>query len=116
MKVYLKLPEGPETAVNLNLIPKTGEKIEYGGIRYLVVSVIHAVESARTLLELVQVSAEDNFRNRRLSGDARYRTTEIRSYSPPSRSRSTRRAHTTVRSSVSPVRRSPNSGSSSSAW
>ena len=87
MKIYLKLPEGPETAVNLNLIPKSGEKIDYGGVRYLVISVIHAVETARTVLELVRVSAEEVDRAKRLNGAVRYRTSEIRAYSPPARSR-----------------------------
>lgn len=87
MKIYLKLPEGPEAAVNLNLIPKTGEKIDYSGTRYLVVSVIHAVESSRTVLELVRVGTEEENRARRLNDAVRYRTSEIRAYSPPARSR-----------------------------
>jgi hypothetical protein len=88
MKVYLKLPEGPETSVNLNLIPKTGEKIDYGGIRYLVVSVIHIVETSRTILDLVRVSAEESQGSRRFNDSIRYRTSEVRAYSPATRSRS----------------------------
>jgi hypothetical protein len=87
MKVYLKLPEGPEASVNLNLIPKTGEKIDYGGSRYLVVSVIHSVEAARTILELVRIHPEESLRRGKLSDLMRYRTTEIRAYSPAPRSR-----------------------------
>ena len=88
MKIFLKFPEGPETPVTLNLIPKTGEKIDYGGIRYLVISVIHIVESSRTILELVRVNAEESQGLRRLQDSIRYRTTDVRAYSPPSRSRS----------------------------
>ncbi len=87
MKVHLKLPEGQEAVVNLNLIPKTGEKIDFGGSRYLVVSVIHSIEAARTILELVRLSPEEIARCPKLTDALRYRTSEIRAYSPPSRSR-----------------------------
>ena len=87
MKVHLKLPEGQEAAVNLNLIPKTGENIDFGGARYVITSVVHAVDTAKTTLELLRISAEEGFRTLRLNDLVRYRTSEIRAFSPPVRSR-----------------------------
>jgi hypothetical protein len=87
MKVYLRLPEAPETAVNLNLVPKVGENIDYGGNRYVVVSVIHTVETSKTTLEVARASSDEAYRNLKFNHSTRYRTSEIRSYSPPARSR-----------------------------
>lgn len=87
MRVHLKLPQGQETAVNLNLVPKTGENIDFGGVRYVITSVVHAVESAKTTLELLRISAEEGFQTIRFNDSVRYRTSEIRAYSPPARSR-----------------------------
>ena len=87
MKVHLKLPEGQETAVTLNLIPKAGENIDFGGARYVITSVVHTVENAKTTLELLRISAEEGFRTLRLNDLVRYRTSEIRAFSPPVRSR-----------------------------
>ena len=88
MRVYLKTPEQPETVINLNLIPKVGENIDYGGVRYVVVSVVHAVENSRTTLEVVKVSREDSYRTLSFNNSVRYRTSEIKAYSPGGRSRS----------------------------
>lgn len=87
MKVYLRTPERHETSVHLNLVPKAGENIEHGGQRYVVVSVIHAVEAARTILEVVRVGAESTYRTLAFNEGARYRTSEIRAYSTPMRMR-----------------------------
>jgi hypothetical protein len=87
MKVYLRLPEAPETVVNLNLVPKVGENIDYSGIRYLVVSVVHTVETSKTTLELARASSDEACRNLKFNHATRYRTSEIKSYSPPARSR-----------------------------
>ena len=87
MKVYLRLPGRPETAVHLGLIPKIGENIDYGGLRYVVVSVIHTVETAKTTLELAGVNNDEHVRTFRLSDSLRYRTSEIRAFSPAVRSR-----------------------------
>ncbi|MBM3836022.1 MAG: hypothetical protein FJ403_22710 [Verrucomicrobia bacterium] len=87
MKVYLKLPEAPETAINVTLVPKAGENIDYGGVRYLVISVVHAVEASKTTLEVVRGNSEEAFRTLKFNHFIRYRTSEIKSYSPPARSR-----------------------------
>jgi hypothetical protein len=87
MKVYLRTPERHETSVNLNLVPKTGENIEYGGERYVVVSVVHGVENAKTVLEVVRLSGETAHRTLAFNESARFRTTEIRAYSTPMRMR-----------------------------
>ena len=87
MKVHLKLPEGHETAVTLNLIPKTGENLDFGGVRYVIAAVVHTVETAKTTLELLRVSAADGFPTIRFNDMVRYRTSEIRAFSPPVRSR-----------------------------
>jgi hypothetical protein len=82
MRVHLKLPEGGETAVNLHMIPKAGENIDFAGCRYVIASVIHAVEASKTILELLRVSAEEGFRTIKFNDLVRYRTSDIRSYSP----------------------------------
>ena len=87
MKVHLKLPEGQETAVNLNLIPKAGENIDFGGARYVIASVVHTVETAKTTLELLRITVEEGFRTIRLNDQVRYRTTDLRAFSPPARAR-----------------------------
>ncbi|MSU21968.1 MAG: hypothetical protein EXS30_11310 [Pedosphaera sp.] len=87
MKVYVRLPEGPETVVNLNLVPKVGEHVDYGGMRYVVVSVVHSVETSKTTLEVVKTSGDAAQRALKFNHFARYRTSEISSYSPPARSR-----------------------------
>jgi len=87
MRVHLKLPDGQETAVNLNLIPKTGENIDFGGARYVITAVVHTVETAKTTLELLRLSSEEPFRTIQLNNLLRYRTSEIRAFSPPARSR-----------------------------
>lgn len=87
MKFYLRTPERHETAVHLNLVPKAGENIEYGGERYMVVSVLHSVETAKTVLEVVRVGQEIPFRTLAFNEHARFRTSEIRAYSTPTRLR-----------------------------
>jgi hypothetical protein len=82
MKVYLRFPERQEIGVNLNLIPKAGENLDYQGSRYVVVNVVHTVDNNRTVLEIVKISEEDGFRTIRMNDLARYRTSEIRSHSP----------------------------------
>ena len=82
MTVHLKLPEGSETSVNLNLLPKAGENIDFGGTRYVIASVIHAVEASKTVLQLLRVSAEEGFRTIKFNDLVRYRTSDIRAYSP----------------------------------
>lgn len=82
MKVYLRLPGRPETAVHLGLVPKAGENIDYGGLRYVVVSVIHTVETAKTVLELAGVNNGEQTRAFKSSDALRYRTSEIRAFSP----------------------------------
>lgn len=82
MRVHLKLPEGSETSVNLSLIPKAGENIDFCGTRYVIASVIHAVEASKTVLELLRVSAEEGFRTIKFNDLVRYRTSDIRAYSP----------------------------------
>ncbi|MBI2948873.1 MAG: hypothetical protein HYY23_14630 [Verrucomicrobia bacterium] len=85
--MHLKLPEGHETAVNLNLIPKTGENIDFGGVRYVITAVVHTVETAKTTLDLLRLSSEDPFRTIQLNNLVRYRTSELRAFSPPARAR-----------------------------
>ena len=87
MRVYLRMPNRPETPVHLNLVPKTGEQIDYGGGRYVVVSVVHSVESARTVLELARVETEQAFRTLQWNEFGRYRTSEIASFAPATHSR-----------------------------
>ena len=76
------MPNRQETPVHLNLVPKAGEQVDYCGARYLVVSVVHSVESARTILDLARVEAEQPFRTLQWNEYARYRTSEIAAYSP----------------------------------
>jgi hypothetical protein len=87
MKVYLRTPDRNEMSVNLNLVPKTGENIEYGGLRYVVVSVVHGVETSKTVLEVVRVGGDSPYQTLGFNEGARYRTTEIRAYSTPMRMR-----------------------------
>ena len=87
MRVYLKLPDRQETPVNVNLVPKAGENVDYGGVRYVVVSVVHTVETAKTVLELARVQIEEGFRTLQWNQWARYRTSEIRAFSPVFRPR-----------------------------
>lgn len=87
MRVHLRLPEGQETAVNLNLVPKAGENIDFGGVRYLITAVVHTVETAKTTLELLRLTVEDGFRTIPFNNMVRYRTSEIRAFSPPMRAR-----------------------------
>lgn len=87
VQVFLRLPDRGDTPVLLNLIPKAGEHIDYSGERYLVVSVTHTVESAKTTLELMRTTPSDAQARLKLNQLARYRTSEIRAYSPPSRTR-----------------------------
>lgn len=86
-KVHLRLPEQQEAVVNLSLVPKTGETIEFGGQRYVVISVVHAIESSQTTIDLVRITPDDVAGRLRLNESVRYRTTEIRAYSPPARPR-----------------------------
>ena len=87
MRVFLRMPNRQETPVHLNLVPKAGEQVDYGGGRYVVVSVVHSVESAKTVLDLAHVEAEQAFRTLQWNEFSRYRTSEIASYSPILRSR-----------------------------
>ena len=87
MRVYLRLPGRQETPVHLNLVPKSGEQIDYGGGRYVVISVVHSVETARTVLELARAEWEQPFRTLTWGESSRYRTTEIAAYSPSLHSR-----------------------------
>jgi hypothetical protein len=87
MKVYLRTPEHHETAVNLNLVPKAGENIEYGGQRYMVVSVVHGIENSKTVLEVVRVGGDTAYRTLAFNESSRYRTTEIKAFSTPTRLR-----------------------------
>jgi len=82
MRVHLRLPEGSETSVNLNLVPKAGENIDFAGCRYVIASVTHAVEASKTILELFRITAEEGFRTIKFNDLVRYRTSEIRAYSP----------------------------------
>ncbi|MBI4664287.1 MAG: hypothetical protein HY735_36285 [Verrucomicrobia bacterium] len=87
MKVHLKLPDGQETAVNLNLIPRTGESIDLGGVRYVITAVVHTVETSKITLELLRLTAEEGFRTLRFNEMVRYRTSDIAAFSPPIRAR-----------------------------
>ena len=87
MRVFLKMPNRQETPVHFNLVPKAGEQVDYGGARYVVVSVVHTVETSRTVLELARVEADQAFRTLQWNEFARYRTSEIAAYSPALRSR-----------------------------
>lgn len=87
MRIHLRMPERQETAVEMNLIPKAGEHLEFGGTRYVVVSVTHEVDTAKMTVELAKVSFDDTAQRLRLNELIRYRTTEIKAFSPPSRPR-----------------------------
>ena len=87
MRVYLRMPNRQETPVHLNLVPKAGEHVDYGGERYVVISVVHSVESASTVLDLARVEVESAFHTLQWNEFSRYRTSEIAAYSSPLRSR-----------------------------
>lgn len=87
MKVHLRTPDRGEAVIDMTLLPKVGEQIDFAGSRYVVVSVTHSVDASRTTIEVVQVDQDELRRKMKLNEMVRYRTTEIRAFSPPARPR-----------------------------